>query len=413
MGKTYKIGDFITVEELDDKNVSLKESDKDIIIDSSKYKGKELRYYQSNLQGKTIHHPVLGDIHLGRKGKRETAYRSNPKYLAVLCFIDKIIETGYSNGQQEKLDHPRTKGSIFTFYSIYNEVIFDGTLLGITVVIAEDFEGKKYYMFRSYTQNESLMWKSAGVPQNEELYKLHPASIIIIKHDHKNVNPLITKCKNINSINEQHMQEKRKEMKNIFKKLNEQLKPLLEEIITGFGGDQLDYNNPDKIYRSIQYNEKENSVEVDIWLYEQKQKYDFRLYSPKLKYLWEKRIKTVFKEYNPKVYTFEASGNENQLKIEFTIPEINEEIDVKIYSLLEEALSDDKEIIEKSQEENTYPEGKRIQYEDDLVVVYDPSGEEIYKGMEDYEPMKDENWKWDMFHGYYTLNGYVKVCLGE
>ena len=202
-------------------------------------------------------------------------------------------------------------------------------------------------------------------------------------------------------------------MKNIFKKLNEQLKPLLEEIITGFGGDQLDYNNPDKIYRSIQYNEKENGIEVDIWLYEQKQKYDFRLYSHKLKYLWEKRIKTVFKEYNPKVYTFEATGNENQLKIEFTIPEINEEIDVKIYSLLEEALSDDKEIIEKSQEENTYPEGKRIQYEDDLVVVYDPSGEEIYKGMEDYEPMKDENWKWDMFHGYYTFNGYVKVCLGE
>ncbi len=35
--------------------------------------------------------------------------------------------------------------------------------------------------------------------------------------------------------------------------------------------------------------------------------------------------------------------------------------------------------------------GKRIQYEDDLVVVT-KKGKEIYKGMEDYEPMKYADW---------------------
>ena len=187
MGKTYKIGDFITVEELDDDNsnkeVSLKEdNNKDIIIDSSKFKGKELKYYQNNLQGKIVHHPVLGDIYLGKKGRKETSYRSNPKYLAVLCFIDKIIETGYSNGQPERLNHPRTKDKIFAFYSIYNEIVFDGKSLGITVVIAEELDGKKYYMFRTYTQNENLMVKLTGVPQNEELCRPHQASILIIKN---------------------------------------------------------------------------------------------------------------------------------------------------------------------------------------------------------------------------------------
>ena len=61
---------------------------------------------------------------------------------------------------------------------------------------------------------------------------------------------------------------------------------------------------------------------------------------------------------------------------------------------------------------SSIPSGKRIEYEDDLVVVYDEKGCVIYKGMEDYEPMRYENWKWEQNKGYYTLdNKYVKVCL--
>lgn len=60
-------------------------------------------------------------------------------------------------------------------------------------------------------------------------------------------------------------------------------------------------------------------------------------------------------------------------------------------------------------------ENKHIEYDDDIVVVYE-NGEEIYRGMEDYEPMKDEPWKWNNEEQAYLLTGpnnkqYKKVCI--
>ena len=58
------------------------------------------------------------------------------------------------------------------------------------------------------------------------------------------------------------------------------------------------------------------------------------------------------------------------------------------------------------------PKGKKIEYEDDLVIVYNEEGSIIYKGLEDYEPMRYENWKWNEEKQYYTLgNDYIKGCL--
>lgn len=54
--------------------------------------------------------------------------------------------------------------------------------------------------------------------------------------------------------------------------------------------------------------------------------------------------------------------------------------------------------------------GKRINCEDDLVIVYD-GNEVIYKGLEDYEPMKYESWKWDEKEKNYKLDVYTKVCI--
>ena len=55
-------------------------------------------------------------------------------------------------------------------------------------------------------------------------------------------------------------------------------------------------------------------------------------------------------------------------------------------------------------------EGKKIEFEDDLVIVK-CNGREIYKGIEDYEPMKDEDWTWD--GSKYTLpGGYTKEVVG-
>ena len=52
---------------------------------------------------------------------------------------------------------------------------------------------------------------------------------------------------------------------------------------------------------------------------------------------------------------------------------------------------------------------KEIDAEDDLVKVFNGE-EEIYAGLEDYEPMKDENWKWDSNEKCYVLDNYKKFC---
>ena len=52
---------------------------------------------------------------------------------------------------------------------------------------------------------------------------------------------------------------------------------------------------------------------------------------------------------------------------------------------------------------------KRIEFEDDIVRVYD-GNKEIYAGAEDYEPMQDEDWKWDNANKYYKFDKYIKVC---
>lgn len=54
---------------------------------------------------------------------------------------------------------------------------------------------------------------------------------------------------------------------------------------------------------------------------------------------------------------------------------------------------------------------KRIQYEDDIVLVLDREGRVIYKGLEDYEPNKREQWRWDDKLGGYRYLGMTKYCL--
>lgn len=54
---------------------------------------------------------------------------------------------------------------------------------------------------------------------------------------------------------------------------------------------------------------------------------------------------------------------------------------------------------------------KEIEYEDDIVIVYDSNGNELYRGLEDYEPNKDEPWVYNVKTREYTYNGMRKVCL--
>ena len=58
------------------------------------------------------------------------------------------------------------------------------------------------------------------------------------------------------------------------------------------------------------------------------------------------------------------------------------------------------------------PHGKRINYDDDIVVVYNEKNEIVEKGMVDYSAYKDEPYTWNEKGGYYDLpHGYKMVCV--
>ena len=54
---------------------------------------------------------------------------------------------------------------------------------------------------------------------------------------------------------------------------------------------------------------------------------------------------------------------------------------------------------------------KRIQYEDDIVRVFNEKGEEVYKGLEDYDPNKDLDWRYNENKNRYEYRGWIKVCI--
>ena len=56
-------------------------------------------------------------------------------------------------------------------------------------------------------------------------------------------------------------------------------------------------------------------------------------------------------------------------------------------------------------------ERRHINFDDDLVIVYDENGLVMYKGIQDFEPMKDDDWKWDNSIRAYRLDSYIKICL--
>ena len=57
--------------------------------------------------------------------------------------------------------------------------------------------------------------------------------------------------------------------------------------------------------------------------------------------------------------------------------------------------------------------GKFLNFDDDLVIVYDANtGDVLYKGLEDYEEMKDEDWRFDKSIGAYRFKDFIKEVVG-
>ena len=54
---------------------------------------------------------------------------------------------------------------------------------------------------------------------------------------------------------------------------------------------------------------------------------------------------------------------------------------------------------------------KRIQYDDDLVRVFNEKGKQVYSGMEDYDPNKDLDWRYDPESGTYKYRNWTKIAI--
>ena len=214
MGRIYKVGDFIEVEELgpveqepkqtpngqQEQPEQIKESE-EIVIDSNRFKGQEIKYYQQNLQKKTVHNPVIGDVYLGKEGRDETKVKGPKKYMSILCYIDKLIETGECDGKIEPPKHPRND-SITGFYIIYNDVIYDEVKLRVKITICIRSNGFKYYLFNA-KMNEDLPMSTADRNINS-VCRVEQVHDIIINDKKKNVNLSI---KDLNEVLQKYIEE--------------------------------------------------------------------------------------------------------------------------------------------------------------------------------------------------------------
>lgn len=60
----------------------------------------------------------------------------------------------------------------------------------------------------------------------------------------------------------------------------------------------------------------------------------------------------------------------------------------------------------------TAPRGRRLNYEDDVVTVYDDKGNVDYRGIHDYSPYKDDKMTWDDKAKNYKLQHGYRLVVG-
>lgn len=109
------------------------------------------QFYKHNLQGHEIINPILGKILFTQRGLGETLHRVKRNLRPFICLLKEIVETGSCNGILEPLYKPR-KDRITGFYHIKNQIKLSFITVAVDVLIAQDQDGNKYYMFKKDPQ---------------------------------------------------------------------------------------------------------------------------------------------------------------------------------------------------------------------------------------------------------------------
>lgn len=146
---------------------------------------KGLEYFKKHYQGKTFNNPKLEKVLFSAPGIKKFKKNSADihKIKAIPALKD-IIEKGEYKGP-ETLKHPREDG-IVKFHRINHNVSIDGEIENMSILIAEDKNGNRFYNLnnRTYTAENSSRGNHAKGEANEEFH------INIIASNSTDFNPI-------------------------------------------------------------------------------------------------------------------------------------------------------------------------------------------------------------------------------
>lgn len=113
--------------------------------DIKELRQKAVDYYKSNLQGKTVKHPELGEVLFSRKGRNKyEAFSGNPGKLKMVIALSDIVSKGEYLGPED-LHKKRNDGAI-RFHRIQKDVqVGKDNPKSVQVIVWEDKNGNKFY----------------------------------------------------------------------------------------------------------------------------------------------------------------------------------------------------------------------------------------------------------------------------
>ena len=155
--------------------------------DDKAYIAKAKQWYRKNLAGNYATSPVIGEVNFYNRQFSETKDKNikNIENLKYLPAVYQIIETS-TNVQEEKPNHFRGD-DVVRFYRITAPVNINGEFNNISVLVAEDRQGRKYYTLenKGLEQDTSV---ERGLTQAQKGNSFYDINIYVNKENVKKNN---------------------------------------------------------------------------------------------------------------------------------------------------------------------------------------------------------------------------------
>jgi len=135
------------------------------------YSGKSLtalqrlgeRYYRSNLQGKKVIHPTVGEILLSGGGQNKSRFEgANADKWRLYPALEKIIKRGVEVGRSNNTDVDR-KPNVLEYIFLDTDVILAGDPITVRTTIEVHRDGRRFYNLNADPQRKNAPIRRRGV----------------------------------------------------------------------------------------------------------------------------------------------------------------------------------------------------------------------------------------------------------